>query len=122
MKRNCDNCQKEYEADMRNVNRGWGLCCSKSCAASKREKSKPNYNPERVLMNNIRRENWNDTLIDKDFGDKCFVNEVGGNGKFRGRTSEGYRIYGTTAYDEWGEPIYEVDPYDNTHPFSDDAF
>lgn len=47
------------------------------------------------------------------------MNEVGGNGKFRGRTSEGYRIYGTTAYDEWGEPIYEVDPYDDTHPFSE---
>jgi len=112
MKRCCDNCQKEYEADMRNVNRGWGLCCSKSCAASKREKSKPNYNPKRVLANNIRRENWNvnrnDTLIDKAFGDICFVNEVGGNGKFKGRTSEGYRIYGKTAYDEWGEPIYDL--------------
>ena len=49
MIRNCDNCGKIYDADIRNVNRGWGLCCSKSCAASKREKSKPNYSPERVL-------------------------------------------------------------------------
>lgn len=109
MKRKCDNCGKEYEADIRNINRGWGLTCSKSCAASKREKSKPNYNPERVAINNVRREIWNEDLIDKDFGDKCSVNEIGGNGKFRGRTSEGYRIFGTTAYDEWGEPIYAVD-------------
>jgi len=44
MKRNCDYCGKEYKTDQRNINRGWGLCCSKSCAASKREKSKQNYN------------------------------------------------------------------------------
>lgn len=37
MKRKCDHCKKEYEADMRNLKRGWGLCCSKSCAAKKRE-------------------------------------------------------------------------------------
>ena len=57
-KRNCDNCNKEYLADNRNLRRGWGLCCSKSCAASKREKSKPSYNPARVKANNERRENW----------------------------------------------------------------
>ena len=59
-KRDCDNCGKEYLADNRNLKRGWGLCCSKSCAASKREKSKPNYNPERVALNNERRATWND--------------------------------------------------------------
>jgi len=59
MKRNCDTCNKEYIADMRNIKRGWGLCCSKSCAASKREKSNPNYSPERVERNNLRRETWN---------------------------------------------------------------
>ena len=58
IKRKCDNCGKEYMADERNLKRGWGLCCSKSCAAQKREKSKPNYNPERVAANNIRRANW----------------------------------------------------------------
>ena len=41
IKRKCDNCGEEYMADTRNLRRGWGLCCSKSCAASKREKSKP---------------------------------------------------------------------------------
>ena len=56
--RNCDNCKKEYKADNRNLKRGWGLCCSKSCAAKKREKSKPGYNEERVKSNNIRRSNW----------------------------------------------------------------
>lgn len=38
LKRKCDNCGKEYNADSRNLKRGWGLCCSKSCAAKKREK------------------------------------------------------------------------------------
>jgi hypothetical protein len=40
MKRKCDYCDKEYNADSRNLKRGWGLCCSKSCAAKKREKQK----------------------------------------------------------------------------------
>jgi hypothetical protein len=40
MKRKCDYCDKEYNADNRNLKRGWGLCCSKSCAAKKREKQK----------------------------------------------------------------------------------
>lgn len=39
--RKCDNCGKEYIADPRNLKRGWGRCCSKICAAKKREKSKP---------------------------------------------------------------------------------
>lgn len=59
IKRKCDNCGKEYLADERNLNRGWGLCCSKSCAAKKREMSKPGYAPERVARNNIRRAFWN---------------------------------------------------------------
>ncbi len=50
------NCQNDYQADTRNLNRGWGLCCSKSCAASKREKSKPGYDPATVALNNKRRE------------------------------------------------------------------
>jgi len=55
MIRKCDNCGKLYDADSRNLKRGWGLCCSKSCAASKREKSKPGYNRETVTRNNIKR-------------------------------------------------------------------
>lgn len=46
IKRNCDNCGKEYNADTRNLRRGWGRCCCKSCAAKLREKNKPGYNPE----------------------------------------------------------------------------
>ena len=30
----CHNCNKEFTPDKRNTNRGWGLCCSKSCAAT----------------------------------------------------------------------------------------
>lgn len=59
IKRSCDLCKKEYLADERNLKRGWGLCCSKSCAARKREQSKPSYNPDRVELNNMRREGWN---------------------------------------------------------------
>jgi len=39
MLRKCDNCGHSYDADMRNVNRGWGKCCSKSCAAKLRNKT-----------------------------------------------------------------------------------
>ena len=53
MKRKCDNCGNEYFADTRNLKRGWGLCCSKSCAAKKRETSKIGYNKDRVSKNNI---------------------------------------------------------------------
>lgn len=66
MKRKCDNCGKQYTADDRNLKRGWGLCCSKSCAASKREKSKPGYNPIKVAINNERRENWVNNHEDDD--------------------------------------------------------
>lgn len=52
IKRNCNNCDKEYQADTRNTKRGWGLCCSKSCAAKLREKSKPTYDKETVERNN----------------------------------------------------------------------
>lgn len=34
----CENCGKPFQADTRNVARGWGRCCSKSCAAALREK------------------------------------------------------------------------------------
>jgi hypothetical protein len=58
--RACDKCKNAYYADNRNLKRGWGLCCSKKCAAKKREESKPGYSPERVAENNYRREHWND--------------------------------------------------------------
>ena len=54
-KRKCDNCSKEYMADNRNLKRDWGLCCSKKCAAKKREKSRPDYDPATVRYNNLKR-------------------------------------------------------------------
>lgn len=60
MERKCDMCGRKYNADERNLKRGWGLCCSKSCAAKKRERAKPGYDPIRVAINNERRENWVD--------------------------------------------------------------
>ncbi len=34
--RQCDHCKELYQPDLRNIKRGWGLCCSKSCAAKRR--------------------------------------------------------------------------------------
>lgn len=65
-KRKCNNCSKEYLADNINLKRGWGLCCSKSCSAKLREKSKPGYNPETVKANNKKRRDWNKTWYKKD--------------------------------------------------------
>ena len=48
-------------------------------------------------------------------------NVVGGVKKFQGFTSEGYRIWDDVAYDEYDEPIYNIDPDDDTHPFSSDG-
>ena len=83
IERKCDCCQKKYMADERNLKRGWGLTCSKSCAASKREQSKSTYDPKRVAFNNYRRENWNSNTLDKGFGDKSFADGVEGE-KFKG--------------------------------------
>ena len=38
--RNCEYCTAIYKADKRNLDRGWGLCCCKSCAAKLRERNK----------------------------------------------------------------------------------
>jgi len=68
--RECSNCGKKYRADKRNIKRGWGLCCSKSCAEKLREKNKPGYDKNRVKINNIRREYWNEHFnrLDDDEG------------------------------------------------------
>ena len=36
-------------------------------------------------------------------------------------TSEGYEIINGTAYDEWGNPIYDVDRNEDDHIFSSEA-
>lgn len=36
-------------------------------------------------------------------------------------TSEEYEIINGVAYDEFGDVIYNVDPYDDDHPFSGDG-
>jgi hypothetical protein len=105
IKRNCNNCGKEYLADPRNLKRGWGLSCDKSCAASLREKSKPSYNPKKVAMNNFKREIGY-------FGGGNAPNVVGGSGIITGYTSEGYRIMDGIAYDEWDDPVYNVGDVD----------
>ena len=76
--RKCDVCNKEYEADTRNLKRGWGLCCCKSCAAKKRERSKPTYNHIRVKKNNYRRLHWNDRYIDTEISDNDVYDALDG--------------------------------------------
>ena len=71
--RKCDVCNREYKADTRNLNRGWGLCCSKSCAAKKREHSKPTYNPIKVKNNNYRRLHWNGYYYDNYDDDEALA-------------------------------------------------
>lgn len=45
--RKCKWCGKSFYADIRNVKRGWGLYCSKKCAAKAREQcKKDNFNEE----------------------------------------------------------------------------
>ena len=118
VKRNCNNCDTEYMADTRNLRRGWGLCCSKACAAKYREKQKPGYNPDKVVENNIRRANWNNPK-EMSFGVKMAKNYKrfgveapnvhGGSGIISGMTSEGYRVMDGVAYDEFDSPVYDVD-------------
>lgn len=55
-KRECLYCNKEFTPDLRNVKRGWGKCCSKSCASSLKTKYKYMSKSERI------REKRNDAL------------------------------------------------------------
>lgn len=66
--RNCDFCKKEYQADNRNLKRGWGLCCSKSCAAKKREKVN-SKKPTQVKINKPFYEDWH-LFSDDAFNEK----------------------------------------------------
>ena len=69
--RKCDVCGKEYFADERNIKRGWGLCCSKSCAAIKRERNKL-----KIKLNSIKLEKENkkdDDTLEKYLEYKCIM-------------------------------------------------
>ena len=55
-KRECLYCGNEFTPDMRNTKRGWGKCCTKSCAASLKTKYKFMSKSERI------REKRNDAL------------------------------------------------------------
>ncbi len=53
--RRCDVCGKVYDAEKRSLEKGWGLCCSKSCAAKKRELNKklnPKVKPLEIVNAN----------------------------------------------------------------------
>ena len=106
--RNCDHCGTLYMADNRNLRRGWGLCCSKSCAAILREQAKPGYDSVRVARNNVRRVEWTHGTWD-----------VKTRQRVDGYTSEGYYILDGVAYDEYDDPVYlvtgEDDPSDSMY-------
>lgn len=70
--RACDYCGNVYIVDKRNLNRGWGLCCSKSCAASKREfEKKSSKTKQAEQYDRIDNDNWTDYteyfIDDNDF-------------------------------------------------------
>ena len=44
---------------------------------------------------------------------KAYMNRTD---RVTGYTSEGYRIIDGVAYDEFDDPVYDVDPNDDTHP------
>jgi len=52
----CLFCDVKFTPDKRNLNRGWGLCCSKSCASSFKNKYKYMTKEDRI------REKRNDIL------------------------------------------------------------
>lgn len=72
IKKNCKYCNKIFLTNQRALNRGWGLCCTKKCAAKLREMSKPGYNTKIVALNNLRRENWNNYEEDEDPADDMY--------------------------------------------------
>lgn len=88
--RNCDYCQKKYFADNRNLKRGWGLCCSKSCASKKREKEKKDsvlkYEFEGGYQNIVKDFTYNlyravDDFILREIGDEEFERVKNGKSK-----------------------------------------
>ena len=52
IKRNCDVCSAEYLARKADLKRGWGRCCSKSCAAIKRTKKQKRLTDEGYTIKN----------------------------------------------------------------------
>jgi hypothetical protein len=60
--KSCQYCKVEFAPDKRNINRGWGLCCSKSCATSLRNKL--NRLPNSELVKEVRDIRLNQLGID----------------------------------------------------------
>lgn len=117
-KRNCDHCNKEYTADNRNLKRGWGLTCSKSCAAKKREMAKPGYDPV-IVARNSRIRSGRATIDDiREATDaqkmhwnlavwgRHAPNIVEGDGVIEAISSEGYSVVNDVAYNRFGEAVY----------------
>jgi len=48
--RGCDCCGQSYVAKTADIRRGWGRCCSKSCAAKLRERSNKSTNYKRSTV------------------------------------------------------------------------
>lgn len=111
----CKCCGKPFSARVADVNRGWGLYCSKSCKAKKQTKdtgiSGPNYKASGMTVDKMR------------------------NGKYAKSKFNGRRGYITNIhYEEWDDEVVSggvvwSDKYqswidftsDGSHPFDSDA-
>jgi ribosomal protein S27AE len=51
----------------------------------------------------------------------AFMARTMGSERVQGITTEGYRIIDGVAYDEFDEPVYDVDIYNDCHPFSSEG-
>jgi len=69
MTRNCDNCGKEYITNTGNIARGWGLCCSRNCAATLREIKKRGGSPPKVFQFEPFNDQWRAEMMKWRKGD-----------------------------------------------------
>jgi hypothetical protein len=75
--RQCNNCKKEYLADNRNLKRGWGLCCSKSCAALNRSNNSLRRLKASTPKASPRKENYY-TMLGYNYDGSTFIDEMNG--------------------------------------------
>lgn len=73
----CEHCGRPFQADTRNIARGWGRCCSKSCAAALREREaseKPRLTfDELVAKANAKTEKAKPRHIESHLQRNCFT-------------------------------------------------
>jgi len=72
----CLVCNKEKEVKESDIKRGWGKCCSKSCAATLRaRKPNSNYKRYRQRLEHRKRLGIYSVEVDPYTGEKTYYNE-----------------------------------------------